>query len=215
MRPAARTVVMLTGKQFFWVLGLLRIALRSGHAKLGHDANQVTPSCSVYYFTTVQPGAGIFLPLSKAMKRDSPSMSASTFPVTPASGGLKVGNQNSTNFTPTPAVPKFSQSVGPSRATSPLGKKVRPSLQRPESPVRRLMTPGPRPSITPGPKVTPARFGSPTSANKFAQSVRGTAGDPSKRFPGHVRKGSVGIPPRSVSVLGTISQPNLDDNNTP
>ena len=63
--------------------------------------------------------------------------------------------------------------------------------------------------------MTPARFGSPTSANKFAQSVRGTAGDPSKRFPGHVRKGSVGIPPRSVSVLGTISQPNLDDDTTP
>lgn len=148
-------------------------------------------------------------------------MSASTFPHTPASGGLKVASQNSTNFTPpTPGVPKFSQSVGPGRAASPLGKKMRPSLQRPESPVRRLMTPGPRPSLaTPAPKPGGApRFGSPTSANKFAQSVRGTAGDPSKRLPGgHVRKGSVGpraIGPRSVSVLGTASNANLTDDDT-
>ena len=160
----------------------------------------------------MQPGAGIFLPLSKAVKRESPAMSTSSFPMTPASGGLKVGSQNSTNFTPTPALPKFSQSVGPARAASPLGKKVRPSLQRPESPVRRLMTPGPRPSITPGPKAAPPRFGSPTSANKFTQSVRGTTGDPNKRPAGHARKGSVG--PRGVSVLGTISQPHLTDDDT-
>ncbi|KAL2256580.1 hypothetical protein VTK26DRAFT_1458 [Humicola hyalothermophila] len=167
----------------------------------------------VYYFTTAQPGSGIFLPLSKAIKRDSPAMSTSSFPLSPASGGLKAGNQNSTNFTPTPALPKFSQSVGPPRAASPLGKKVRPSLQRPESPVRRLqMTPGPRPSMT---TPAPPRFGSPTSASKFAQSVRGTAGDPSKRTtPGHARKGSVG--PRSISALGTISQPHMiDDDTTP
>ncbi len=170
----------------------------------------------------MHPGAGIFLPLSKAVKREAPSMSASTFPHTPASGGLKVASQNSTNFTPpTPGVPKLSQSVGPSRAASPLGKKMRPSLQRPESPVRRLMTPGPRPSLaTPAPKGNPPRFGSPTSANKFAQSTRGTAGDPSKRLPGgHARKGSVGprtIGPRSVSVLGTSSEPNMmDDDTTP
>lgn len=61
------------------------------------------------------------------------------------------------------------------------------------------MTPAPRPSIgTPA----PPRYGSPTP-NKFASSVRGTAGDPSKRLPAHTRKGSVG--PRSVSVLGVSS----------
>jgi len=185
----------------------------------GRRADRVPTSRSVYYFTTVHPGAGIFLPLSKAIKREAPSLSASTFPHTPASGGLKVASQNSTNFTPpTPGLPKFSQSVGPGRAASPLGKKMRPSLQRPESPVRRLMTPGPRPSLaTPAPKTGPPRFGSPTSANKLAQSVRGTAGDPSKRLPGHTRKGSVGprtIGPRSVSVLGTISNPNLTDDDT-
>lgn len=73
------------------------------------------------------------------------------------------------------------------------------------------MTPGPRPSITtPGPKP-PARFGSPTS-NKLAQSVRGTAGDPSKRAPSHARKGSIG--PRSASALGSTSAPNFTDDET-
>ncbi|KAL2136049.1 hypothetical protein VTI74DRAFT_5785 [Chaetomium olivicolor] len=187
------------------------VELHPEYAPRGKNSGDVD---GVYYFTTVQPGAGIFLPLSKAVRRDTPSMSASSFPVTPASAGLKVASQNATNFTPpTPGLPKFSQSVGPGRAASPLGKKMRPSLQRPESPVRRLMTPGPRPSLaTPAPKATPARFGSPTSANKFAQSVRGTTGDPSKRVPGHARKGSVG--PRSVSVLGTTSNPNLTDDDT-
>lgn len=178
-------------------------------------ADRVTPSCSVFYFTTVQPGAGIFLPLSKAIKLDSLGTSGS-FPPTPASGGLKVGNQNSTNYTPpTPGLPKFSQSAGPGRAPSPIGKKTRPSLPRPESPVRKLqMTPAPRPTIaTPGPKATPARFGSPTNNTKFAQSVRGTTGDPSKRVPGHARKGSVG--PRSVSVLGMTSTTNYADEEMP
>ncbi|KXX75906.1 Tip elongation protein 1 [Madurella mycetomatis] len=188
------------------------VELHPDFAPRGKNSGDVD---GVYYFTTVQPGAGIFLPLSKAVKRDSPAMSANSFPLTPASGGLKVGNQNSTNYTPpTPGLPKFSQSVGPGRAPSPLGKKMRPSLPRPESPARRLqMTPAPRPSITtPGSKAAPARFGSPTSGNKFAQSVRGTAGDPSKRIPGHARKGSVG--PRSVSVLGMTSSQNFTDEET-
>ncbi|KAJ4296025.1 hypothetical protein N0V88_004727 [Collariella sp. IMI 366227] len=190
------------------------VELHPEYASRGKNSGDVD---GVYYFTTVQPGAGIFLPLSKAVKRDAPSMSASSFPITPASAGLRLASQNATNFTPpTPALPKFSQSVGPGRAASPLGKKMRPSLQRPESPVRRLMTPGPgRPSLaSPAPKATPARFGSPTSASKFTQSVRGAPGDPSKRAPGHARKGSVG--PRSISVMGTASNPNLtDDEPTP
>lgn len=71
------------------------------------------------------------------------------------------------------------------------------------------MTPAPRPSIgAPASKALPPRYGSPTP-NKFAQSVRGTAGDPSKRLPSHTRKGSVG--PRSVSVLGVSSTHHLDD----
>lgn len=60
------------------------------------------------------------------------------------------------------------------------------------------MTPGPRPSIgTPAAKAPP-RYGSPT--NRFAQSVRGTAGDPSKKTSKLERKPSIG--PRSASAMG-------------
>lgn len=71
------------------------------------------------------------------------------------------------------------------------------------------MTPGPRPSIgTPATKA-PSRYGSPT--NRFAQSVRGTAGDPSKKVSKLDRKLSIG--PRSVSALGSTS--GFDDDATP
>ncbi|CAK7199597.1 hypothetical protein SEUCBS139899_002280 [Sporothrix eucalyptigena] len=190
----------------------------------------------VSYFSTSTPGAGIFLPLNKAVRRDA---SPSAFPMTPTASngaGLKLGNQNSTNFTPpTPSLPKFSQSVsGPPRAPSPQHNRRPPrtSLPRPDSPVRRLqMTPGPgtngpRPSLsatTPGPKasVAPGRFGSPTSSNKFSQSMRAPAtsglGDPSKRGIGlgmvrggpADRKASIG--PRSASALGSASNYGDDD----
>lgn len=55
---------------------------------------------------------------------------------------------------------------------------------------------------------TPSRFGSPT--NRFAQSVRGTAGDPNKRL-GADRKLSLG--PRSHSALGSADM--FDDDATP
>ncbi|KAF4467455.1 Tip elongation 1 [Fusarium albosuccineum] len=167
----------------------------------------------ISYFNTTIPGAGIFLPVAKAVvRRDS----IPPFPMTPSSstygGGLRAGNQNSVNYTPpTPGLPKFSASVGPgARAPSPQGKKApRTSLPRPDSPVRRMqMTPGPRPSMT-TPGKTPSRYGSPTTT-RFAQSVRGTSGDPSKRSKLE-RKPSVG--PRSASALGSIS--GLDDDPTP
>ena len=158
---------------------------------------------SVNYFTTSIPGAGIFLPMNKAVRRESGAGSImNSYPMTPTPSnpnGLKAGNQNSTNFTPpTPGLPKFSASMGPgARAPSPTGKRSAPrtSLPRPDSPVRRsAMTPGPRPSIG-GPAKTPSRYGSPT--NRLAQSVRGTAGDPSKR----IGKPSLGGQ-RSASALG-------------
>ncbi|EJT78585.1 hypothetical protein GGTG_03684 [Gaeumannomyces tritici R3-111a-1] len=168
----------------------------------------------VSYFTTTRAGAGIFLPLSKAVRRGSPL----TMPLTPTASmpGLKAGNQNSTNFTPpTPSLPKFSQSIGPSRTASPTGKRPRMSIARPESPIRRLqMTPAPRSSIaTPAPKVAGPRYGgSPNS--KFSQSVRGTAGDPSKR--GGLRQESRvgGVGPRSASALGGGSQSGFTDDET-
>lgn len=158
----------------------------------------------ISYFATDIPGAGIFLPLSKASRREPSSAGASiSFPKTP--NGLKAGTQNSTNFTPpTPSVPQFSKSVGPGRPPSPLGKKSRPSLPRPESPTRKLqMTPAGRPSIgiaTPSGKPAP-RFGSPTQS-KFSKSVHSAMapGDPPKKgMLQPSRNFSVG--PRSSSAL--------------
>lgn len=140
-----------------------------------------------------------------------------SFPLTPTAssfGGLRPGTQNSINYTPpTPGLPKFSASVGPgARAPSPQGKRAPPrtSLPRPDSPVRRMqMTPGPRPSMTTPGKSQPPRYGSPT--NRFAQSVRGTAGDPSKKLSKLERKPSIG--PRSISALGSVS--GMDEDATP
>ncbi|WYZ34782.1 hypothetical protein EsH8_I_001058 [Colletotrichum jinshuiense] len=180
------------------------VELHPEFSQRGKNSGEVE---GVSYFTTTLPGAGIFLPMNKAMRRDAPpDSSSSLFPHTPTGntmGGLKVGTQNSTNYTPpTPSLPTFSKSVGPGRSSSPALKKSmsRPSV-RPESPVRKLqVTPGPRPSLaTPG-KV-PSKYGSP-SVNRFAQSVRGTAGDPSK-MSRLERKPSVG--PRSASALGQTS----------
>lgn len=70
------------------------------------------------------------------------------------------------------------------------------------------MTPGPRPSIG-TPAKGPSRYGSPT--NKFAQSVRGTAGDPSKKVSRFDRKPSTA--PRSASALGSAQ--GFDDETTP
>lgn len=110
--------------------------------------------------------------------------------MTPASAtanGLKAGNQNSTNFTPgTPSAPQLGKPTpGARRASSPQGKKPpRPSLGRPESPMRKLqITPGARPSMGTPSKSMPRYAGSPTQT-KFSQSVRGpppTPGDPAKR----------------------------------
>lgn len=159
----------------------------------------------ISYFATSVPGAGIFVPVAKALRRGSP------IPLTPGTTGLRSGSHHSGNFTPpTPSLPKFSLSVGPgARAPSPHGKRgPRTSLPRPDSPVRRTqMTP--KPSIA-TPKV-PSRYGSPTNAQnaRFAQSVRGTAGDPSKKLP--QLNQSVG--PRSASALGSVS--GYEDENKP
>lgn len=77
--------------------------------------------------------------------------------------------------------------------------------------MRRLQLATPRPQIaTPGPKP-PARFGSPTTT-RFAQSVRGTAGDPNKRPAARERKASIG--PRSASALGGATSSGFTDDET-
>ncbi|KAA8627808.1 hypothetical protein SMACR_00349 [Sordaria macrospora] len=165
------------------------VELHREFASRGKNSGDVD---GVSYFNTSLPGAGIFLPLSKAIKRDAGSGSLPRTPTDPVPPGpaLKLGGRAPA----TPSLRKFSQSVGPGAV-------------RPESPMRRLqMTPGSRPSLaTPGP---PGRFPSP-QPNKFSQSVRGVPGDTGKRLPSHTRKGSVG--PRSISSLGNAHQPNYDD----
>ena len=151
----------------------------------------------VRYFTTSIPGAGIFLPSSKAYKRFSHSLSSDSLPRTPTtpsvaapSRGLKNGDATST-----PSASKLSQSIGPARAASPaLKPRSRPSLPRPESPLRKTQnanaaTPSGRPSLgapkfSKGGPATPRYAPSPTPG-KFASSVgpgKTPSGDPGKKI---------------------------------
>lgn len=190
----------------------LRAALRT---LLAVEANEEQ---SVSYFTTIKTGAGIFLPINRAIRREASSSQEDSLPITPttpsASNNFKVSGLSYTP--PTPSVPKFSQSVGPGRAASPHFKKARPSLPRPESPLRKPQVLS-RPSIgTPVPRA-PSRYGSP-APSKFGQSVRGTqdSRDPSKKpsiTPRPGMKASVG--PRSTSALGNIPMNISDDETTP
>ena len=150
-------------------------------------------------------GAGIFLPSSKAYKRMSPTATDSNpaTPTTPSLAAFNLGGRGDTKQTYTSTTPslssKFSQSVGPGRAgaRSPdfKPKASRPSLPRPESPLRKTQnatsTPqSSRPSLGAqklsksviggsgyAPSPTPGRFGSSLAGGKPA------TGDPGKRVP--------------------------------
>jgi hypothetical protein len=177
----------------------------------------------VSYFNTDFEGAGIFLPVSRAIRRESPA--SSNFPITPTTpsyNGLRGARQGASATPPTPSLSKFSQSVGPARAPSPQFKKPRPSLPRPESPLRRpqVLAPASRPSMggTPAAKrgVT---YGTSPSPSKFGQSVMGTrdtAGDPNKRIGTPkigMKPGLAG--PRSASALGQAPINYSDEETTP
>ncbi|KAK5990376.1 Tip elongation protein 1 [Cladobotryum mycophilum] len=206
MNGTVRFVGTVQGKKGTFV----GVELNSDFAAKGKNNGDVD---GISYFSTNVANAGIFVPLAKALRRDSPTGSFSMTPTPNAVGGLRPGNQNSTNYTPpTPSLPKFSMSLGPgSRAPSPQGKKLRASMSRPESPVRRVaMAPGIRPSLGAPAAKMPARFGSPT--NRFAQSVRGTAGDPAKRAPRMDRRPSLGAS-RSASAMGPM--PEFDEEPMP
>ena len=153
------------------------------------------------YFSTSIPGAGIFLPIARAIKRSSPVTSIGSVPATPTTPSMdqfSVSEQDErTPPTPSVAPSKFGQSVS-GRAPSPaLRPKSRPSLPRPESPLRRAQaapgaTPGTiggRPSLSTlssnrlgGSKYaaspTPAKTASKTPAKtpNFSASVRGVPG---------------------------------------
>ena len=123
-------------------------------------------SCSISYFRTSVPGSGIFLPAHRAERRASPALSFDDFPgtpLTPSYASHRGGYAGLDEYAPpTPGLPKFSQSMGPgARPPSPQFKpKSRPSLPRPESPLRK------QPTLAP----TPAR--------NFSMSQRGSAVPP-------------------------------------
>ncbi|KAF2970915.1 hypothetical protein GQX73_g2687 [Xylaria multiplex] len=182
------------------------VELHPEYALRGKNSGDVD---GVSYFATSVPGSGIFVPINKLLRRDSPA----SFPHTPSGtslAGLRAATQNTTNHTPpTPSLPKFSQSVGPGRAPSPQGKRPRMSLPRSDSPVRKLqLTPAPRPTIA-TPAKPPSRYGSPT-VPKFGSSVRGTSGDPNKSMRLERRPS---VAPRSASALGQTI-PSFDDEET-
>lgn len=163
--------------------------------------------------------------MNRATRRESPYEQEDSFPLTPNTssilGNFKLPGQGYTP--PTPSLPNFSQSVGPGRATSPLSRKRRPSLPRPESPLRKPQL-GVRPSMG-GPPLakTPSKHSSP-APGKFGQSVRGTqdSRDPSKKpglgglggfTPRNGMKSSMG--PRSVSSMGQGPINMSDEDHTP
>ncbi|KAG4031386.1 hypothetical protein MFRU_009g01610 [Monilinia fructicola] len=165
----------------------------------------------IHYFSTSIDGAGIFLPVSRATRRSTPSSHDESFPLSPTS----------LNTPPTPALSKLG---GTGRAAGPYVQKTRPSMampttSRPESPVRRVANA--RPSLsTPAQRVT-SRYVSPAPAN-FGQSVRGTqdSRDPSKKVGYTTPRNGVKtpVPPRSVSALGTGNRPgamNYSDEDMP
>ncbi|MCJ1354661.1 MAG: hypothetical protein MMC33_004650 [Icmadophila ericetorum] len=114
------------------------------HACLLPVADTRTPR--IRYFSTSIPGSGIFLPTNRATKRFSPTTSTGSIPPTPTTPSVDAysadqGRPDRNPYaSPTPSIQsRFSQSVGPGRVASPQGfrPKSRPSLPRPESPLRR------------------------------------------------------------------------------
>ncbi|KAI5205567.1 hypothetical protein AUEXF2481DRAFT_1909 [Aureobasidium subglaciale EXF-2481] len=120
------------------------VELASEFAARGKNDGDVD---GIRYFDTDMPGAGIFLPVHRAEKRQSPSRPRPPYPGTPTTPS----HYRLDSYTPpTAAMPNFSQSMGPgARPPSPLSKlkSRRPSLPRPESPFRK------QPNLVP----TPAR----------------------------------------------------------
>ncbi|KAF3002007.1 hypothetical protein E8E13_008205 [Curvularia kusanoi] len=147
------------------------------------------------YFTTSTPGSGIFLPVHRALKRSSGT--SDDFPPSPTTPSYANSNNNFSlsttekpNFSPnTPSVSKskFSQSLGPGAA-----RPRRPSLPRPESPLRKTSnlappTPGRSGSVTPSQFSksaigAPPRFASPAPPRNAPTPKPRTPGPPSRPY---------------------------------
>lgn len=145
------------------------------------------------YFNTSTPGSGIFLPVHRALKRSSTT--SDDFPPSPttptyANNNFSLSTTEKPNFSPsTPSVSKskFSQSLGPGAA-----RPRRPSLPRPESPLRKASnlappTPGRSGSVTPSQFSksaigAPPRFASPAPPRALGPPKPRTPGPPSRPY---------------------------------
>ncbi|KAF2201453.1 hypothetical protein GQ43DRAFT_371427 [Delitschia confertaspora ATCC 74209] len=139
------------------------VELSREHAPRGKNDGDVD---GIRYFTTSVPGSGIFLPINRATKRSSPNSSSDTFPPTPTTpsyNNFSLSTMDKPSFSPdTPSVPKFSQSVGPgARTISPGFKNRRPSLPRPESPMRKTPNLAPTPGRNPSMGFSKSQLGTP------------------------------------------------------
>ncbi|KPI37413.1 uncharacterized protein AB675_10250 [Cyphellophora attinorum] len=149
-----------------------------------------------YYFKTTIPGAGIFLPVDKAVKRP-PAVNSTAAGMRPSAAApgtpTRLTSFNVGGRTPATGKPNFSQSVSAAGRASPALKPPmrRESLPRPQSPLRKTATPG-KALVTPKSRAAPAsglaksQIGGPTGyrsagpkpslgGNKFSQSLRATS----------------------------------------
>ncbi|KAF7193433.1 CAP-Gly domain-containing linker protein 1 [Pseudocercospora fuligena] len=161
----------------------------------------------VHYFNTSIPGAGIFLPVHRAEKRNSPAVSLDSFPATPNTPSYST---NLNGHTPGGQL-KFSQSVGPGagRPSSPAFKPRRPSLPRPESPLRRQ---------TPQLQPTPAR--NPLGASQRGARPSATPSKSNLKASSNSRPSTANSQPprpysRTGSRLGHRAEADIPEERTP
>ena len=128
------------------------------------------------YFTTSMPGAGIFLPVHRALKRSSGT--SDDFPLTPTTpsynSNFSLSTTDRPNFSPerTPSTrSKFSQSLGP-------GARPPQPASRPESPLRKTSNLAP-----------------PTPSRSVSRSVSRSG----SVTPSGFSKSAIGAPPRFAS----------------
>lgn len=153
-----------------------------------------------HYFTTTIPGAGIFLPVDKAIKRPSlPGANSSAGLRTPGTP-TRLTSFNIGGRTPATNKPNFSQSVSVAGTGAANGSRVgaaspalkpplrRESLPRPQSPLRKTVSPAKSGLVTPRSRpaaggLAKSQIGGPggyrsagpkpsLGGNKFSQSLR-------------------------------------------
>ncbi|KEF59261.1 uncharacterized protein A1O9_04105 [Exophiala aquamarina CBS 119918] len=174
------------------------VQLATEYAPRGKNSGDVDGK---YYFKTTIPGAGIFLPLEKAIKKPGSSGSGLGLRASPGPGTpTRLSSFNQGGRTPGLAKPNFSQSVGPGMRAGAASPALKPparreSLPRPASPLRKVNTPTPKTLATP--KTRPSGIGlgkstngavgqfsrpGPRTTNNFSQSLRQSTSTPN--YPG-------------------------------